>query len=134
MNNMNAENTAYLLGRYPILYQGHTLPITQNLMAFGFECGGGWLKLIDQLSSDITELDKRDGTTTIAVQVKEKYGGLRFYVEGGSEAVFEAIDKAEEESLRTCEACGEPGSLRGVGWLSTMCNKCWAPILAKEKA
>ena len=36
---MNEKNTAYLVGRYPVLYQGHTWPITQNLMAFGFECG-----------------------------------------------------------------------------------------------
>ena len=122
---MNAKNTAYLIGRYPILYQGHTWPITQNLMAFGFECGDGWFRLIDQLSSDITAIDNLDGTTTIAVQVKEKYGGLRFYVSGGTEAIFEAIDKAEELSLKTCEVCGEPGHQQGTGWIYTMCDKCW---------
>lgn len=111
---MNAKNTAYLIGRYPILYQGHKWPITQNLMAFGFECGDGWFKLIDQLSADITILDKKEGTTTIATQVKEKYGGLRFYVQGGTDAIEDAIDKAEDESLKTCEWCGEPG-----------CDKCW---------
>ena len=123
---MNAKNTAYLIGRYPILYQGHEWPLTQNLMAFGFECGDGWFKIIDQLSADITLLDEKNGTTTIAVQVKEKYGGLRFYVESGSDAVYDLIDAAEEESLKTCEMCGEPGELRGVGWVSTMCDKCWA--------
>jgi nitrogenase molybdenum-iron protein alpha/beta subunit len=94
-------------------------------MAFGFECGDGWFRLIDQLSSDITAIDKRDGTETIAFQVKEKYGGLRFYIEGGSDAVFDAIDKAEELSLKTCEVCGEPGKQRGKGWIYTMCDKCW---------
>jgi len=123
---VNAKNTAYLIGRYPILYQGHEWPLTQNLMAFGFECGDGWFKIIDQLSADITLLDEKNGTTTIAVQVKEKYGGLRFYVQAGSDAIFDLIDAAEEESLKTCEMCGEPGELRGVGWVSTMCDKCWA--------
>jgi len=123
---VNAKNTAYLIGRYPILYQGHEWPLTQNLMAFGFECGDGWFKIIDQLSADITLLDEKNGTTTIAVQVKEKYGGLRFYVQAGSDAIFDLIDKAEDESSRTCEMCGEPGELRGVGWVSTMCDKCWA--------
>ena len=123
---MNAKNTAYLIGRYPILYQGHEWPLTQNLMAFGFECGDGWFKIIDQLSADITLLDEKNGTTTIAVQVKEKYGGLRFYVDSGSDAVYDLIVAAEEESLKTCEMCGEPGELRGVGWVSTMCDKCWA--------
>ena len=123
---MNAKNTAYLIGRYPILYQGHEWPLTQNLMAFGFECGDGWFKIIDQLSADITALDKRDGTTTIATQVKEKFGGLRFYIQSGSDAVFALIDEAEALSERTCEMCGEPGKLRGKGWVSTLCDACWA--------
>jgi hypothetical protein len=123
---VNAKNTAYLFGRYPVLYQGRKFPITQSLIPFGIETGDGWFKIIDQLSADITLLDEKNGTTTIAVQVKEKYGGLRFYVQAGSDAIFDLIDAAEEESLKTCEMCGEPGELRGVGWVSTMCDKCWA--------
>jgi hypothetical protein len=122
---MNEVNTKYLFGRYPILYQGHEWPITRGLMAFGIETGDGWFRLIDQLSSDITELDKRDGTTTIAVQVKEKYGGLRFYIEGGSDEVYERISEAEVDSLTICELCGEPGTTRDDGWVSTLCDKCW---------
>ena len=131
---MNAKNTAYLFGRYPVLYQGRKFPITQSLIPFGIETGDGWFKIIDQLSADITLLDEKNGTTTIAVQVKEKFGALRFYVESGSDAVYDLIDAAEEESLKTCEMCGEPGELRGVGWVSTMCDKCWAKTQAKEKA
>ena len=130
---MNAKNTAYLIGRYPILYQGHEWPLTQNLMAFGFECGDGWFKIIDQLSADITALDKRDGTTTIATQVKEKFGGLRFYIQSGSDAVFALIDEAEALSERTCEMCGEPGKLRGKGWVSTLCDSCWGTKLDEVK-
>ena len=122
---MNAKNTAYLIGRYPILYQGHTWPITENLMPFGFEHGDGWFALLDKLSADITELDNRDGTTTIATQVKEKYGGLRFYTGRATDAVFEVITRAEDKSLETCEVCGEPGKQRGNGWVYTMCDKCW---------
>ena len=131
---MNEVNTTYLLGRYPVLYQGHKLPITQNLMSFGFEHGEGWFKLIDQLSADITALDEKNGSTTIAVQVKEKFGGLRFYIQSGSDAIYDLIEEAEALSLKTCEQCGEPGELRGVGWVSTMCDKCWAKTQAKEKA
>jgi hypothetical protein len=131
---MNAEHTKHLIEKYPVLYQGHKLPITQNLMSFGFEHGDGWFVLLDNLSALITLLDKRDGSETIAVQVKEKFGALRFYVQAGSDAIFDLIDKAEDESSRTCEMCGEPGELRGVGWVSTMCDKCWAKTQAKEKA
>jgi hypothetical protein len=123
---MNAEHTRYLFEKYPDLYRGRYLPITQNLMPFGFETNGdGWFKLIDQLSADITAMDKECGTETIAVQVKEKYGGLRFYVGGGSDSIYELIDEAEELSLKTCERCGEPGTLRGESWVYTMCERCW---------
>jgi hypothetical protein len=129
---MNEENTKYLFERYPKLYQGRFLPITENLMPFGFETNGeGWFKLIDQLSADITLLDEKDGTTTIAVQVKEKYGGLRFYIEGGSDAVMDAIDEAGLLSEKTCERCGEPGTMRNEGWVYTLCDKCWE--INKEK-
>ena len=130
---MNAEHTDYLIETYPVLYQGHVWPITQGLMAFGFECGDGWFPILDQLSADITALDSRDGTETIAVQVKEKWGGLRFYVEVGSDAVFDLIDKAEDKSRGTCEVCGEPGHAHGTMWVFTMCDKCWGEH-EKEKA
>ena len=128
---MNAEHTKYLIETYPVLYQGHKWPITQNLMPFGFEHGDGWFTIIDKLSADITALDKRDGSETIAMQVKEKYGGLRFYVSGATDAVYEVIDTAEVDSLETCEVCGEPGHQRGTGWIYTLCDKCWEK---KEKA
>jgi len=122
---MNEVNTKYLLGRYPKLYEGYYLPMTETCMCWGFECGDGWLKIIDNLSSDITALDEKNGSHTVATQVKEKFGGLRFYIESGSDTIFDLIDKAEDESFRTCEFCGEPGTTRDDGWVSTLCDKCW---------
>jgi hypothetical protein len=130
---MNAEHTKHLIEKYPVLYQGHKLPITQNLMSFGFEHGDGWFPLIDNLSALITLLDKRDGSETIAVQVKEKFGGLRYYIEGGTEAVWKAIEEAEALSERTCEWCGEPGTTRGGGWIYTLCDSCWSKKQGEEQ-
>ena len=36
--------------------------------------------------------------------------------------IDEAISEAEEESARTCETCGNPGTLNG-GW-GTLCDEC----------
>ena len=130
---MNAEHTKHLIEKYPELYRGHKLPITQNLMSFGFEHGDGWFVLVDNLSALITLLDKRDGSETIAVQVKEKFGGLRYYVEGGTEAVWKAIEEAEALSERTCEWCGEPGKERGGGWIYTLCDACWSKKQGEEQ-
>lgn len=60
----------------------------------------------------------------IAVQVKEKYGTLRFYLHGGNAAVSHYVEFAEYFSSRICEECGAPGDLRkDRGWLRTLCSK-----------
>ena len=57
------------------------------------------------------------------VQVKEKYGTLRFYC-----PATPAIDKytrlAERLSAVTCEDCGKPGEPNESGWISTLCEEC----------
>lgn len=121
---MTPEHTKYLYSTYPALYAQHALDMTQTCMCWGFEHGDGWFDIINGLSRKITEIDKRDGTTTKAVQVKEKYGTLRFYEDGGNDAVEAAIEEAENRSAVTCERCGKPGKLRGGWWVSTLCDAC----------
>ncbi len=58
----------------------------------------------------------------VAVQVKEKFGTLRFYVHGGSEKAHAYIEFAEALSGSTCEECGAPGKTRGGGWIRTLCD------------
>ena len=83
---------------------------------FGVECGKGWLKLIEPLIKECEEKGYTIG------QIKEKYGGLRFYVHNCPEEFQDKIDVAEEQSYHTCDVCGEPGVLRGGGWLRTLCD------------
>jgi hypothetical protein len=58
----------------------------------------------------------------VAVQVKEKFGTLRFYINGGDEAILHYIEMAEAMSAHTCEECGQPGKLRSGGWIRTLCD------------
>jgi len=79
--------------------------------------GPGWSSLIDRIYD---KLPKR----TLVLQVKEKFGGLRFYIGYGSKRTFDLIDKAEHDSYTICEVCGEPGKLReDLGWILTLCDK-----------
>jgi replicative DNA helicase Mcm len=49
---------------------------------------------------------------------------LRFYINGGSDEIFDRISKAESDSYETCEVCGEPGELRrDLGWYWTFCEE-----------
>jgi len=85
---------------------------------FGVECGAGWRNLIEPL------IEKCNEQGVNILQVKEKYGGLRFYVAGCSDELHDAIDSAEALSYKICELCGNPGTLMGHGWLKTRCDKC----------
>lgn len=57
-------------------------------------------------------------------QVKEKFGTLRFYYDGGDEAFGGAVTMAESLTHRVCEECGNRGELRQGGWLRTLCDPC----------
>lgn len=59
----------------------------------------------------------------VAVQVKEKFGTLSFYTEGGDDYTRGVESLAESMSAVTCEICGSPGKIRGSSWLYTACDQ-----------
>jgi hypothetical protein len=98
--------------------------ITHSLMAFGFEHGDGWYDILHSLCKDIVELLKQYPYPEFEViQVKEKFGTLRFYVNGAHNKIHKRIMLVEEQSAHTCEICGKPGKTRGHAWLYTACQK-----------
>lgn len=59
------------------------------------------------------------------VQIKEKFGTLRFYVQGVAygEPEYQPILDAEAASETTCEDCGETGKVVSVlGWWRCVCD------------
>lgn len=59
----------------------------------------------------------------VATQVKEKFGTLRFYYNGGDEYIRGLESMAEAMSAVMCEECGNPGKLRRGGWIRTLCDE-----------
>lgn len=84
-----------------------------------FHTGPGWWKLQEDLIETLFSL----GWNGVVHQTKEKFGGLRFYIGHGSTEMHECITAAEALSYKTCEKCGEPGTLRTGGWLKTLCDE-----------
>lgn len=68
-----------LVKRFPLIFKDYRGDMRQTCMTWGFECGDGWFKLIYDLCLDIEDLCRDRDVQVIAVQVKEKFGGLRFY-------------------------------------------------------
>jgi len=123
---MKDELENKLVKEFPNLYKQTSLSPQETCMCWGFCCGDGWEKIIYNLSKKITELDPN----VEAVQVKEKFGGLRFYIgpviQDKADEVYDAISEAESESFKTCEYCGtkENVTTKGPGWIKTLCNDC----------
>ena len=70
------------------------------------------------------QLVQAQAETPVAVQVKEKFGGLRFYVNGGNEDQHREIAWAEDLSYRVCEQCGTMRDVKvwNQGWIRTLCR------------
>jgi hypothetical protein len=103
----------------------------EPIMTAGFfECDSGWYQLIKDLITDLIEL----GWNKEICQVKEKFGGLRFYIYEGSNEIHERISKAENQSYEICEVTGKPGQLRtDLGWIETLCDEEYEKRIAKRK-
>lgn len=116
------NNIQDLIKKYPI-YK----------LDWGFECDNGWYNMLDALSAAITKLDGHEHVKV--VQVKEKFGTLRFYYHIGlglddpvkwqalSKKIDEYVLQAELLSARTCEQCGAPGTMTTGGWMKVLCEQ-----------
>jgi hypothetical protein len=116
------------LKKFELLFPGGQAPVC------GFYCGDGWFPLLEKLCTELEGHIKNSGLPIEEAcfsveQIKEKFGGLRFYVgaikdKNLFEAVHESIRKAEDESVKTCETCGLPGKRGGKNWIATLCDSC----------
>ena len=88
----------------------------------------GWKKAFGlQMCEDIKKvLQKGDGLLESyrILQIKEKYGSLRWYDNFTTEELNKVINKYEELSMRTCIDCGEPATKISMGWISPYCDSC----------
>ncbi|WP_229144465.1 hypothetical protein [Alcanivorax sp. 1008] len=112
---MKEELDELLFSRYPT--------ILGQCRANGLAVDDGWFCLIDSLCAGLQDLTDKSGMPQVqAVQVKEKFGGLRFYAGGCDSLQSGMVLMAELLSSRTCEVCGAPAKrcVREVGW-RTLC-------------
>lgn len=123
---MNPKLTKKLFERYPKIFNQKDQSIKRTAMCLGIDCDDGWYMLIDKLCKCIQfHVDKNSHPQLEAVQVKEKFGGLRFYTNNADEYLAGHIDFAESMSMEICEICGSTkGVGQTVGWIKTICTKC----------
>ncbi len=90
-------------------------------------CPVGWQPMVEELCANLCKIVEEKNVVFQIEQIKEKFGGLRFYYFYKGDRVDEISDlihEAEERSFKICEVTGEAGELRikrkGYGWLKTL--------------
>jgi hypothetical protein len=84
--------------------------------------GGDKVVTAEEVEEKRLAMKEAEESIPVAVQVKEKFGGLRFYINGGNDQHYHYITFAESMSYRTCEECGSPGKRYTDGWHQTLCE------------
>ena len=97
---------------------------------FGVECGDGWFMLLEQLMRSVeshlnpeNSWPRKERIPLQIDQIKEKFGGLRFYYHGGDNEVRGMVNLAERLSYSICEQCGSTKNVTQTkGWIITLCE------------
>jgi len=139
---MKNELQQQLIDKYPKIFQIDENRRLEPFPMFGIECGDGWYDLLDRLCGLIqnhidwrnkqrdmflknnphnVEIPEEIPQVTVS-QIKEKFGTLRFYYDGGDEYIHGLVSMADNMSGAICEVCGERGQFRGRGWYYTACD------------
>jgi hypothetical protein len=117
MNKEQMDEFLQSIGGFKNGFNLESNPITDSDF---FEVGLGWFPLIKDLITELIEL----GWNKEVCQVKEKFGGLRFYINAATSEAHKRISQAEIESMNICEVTGKPGKLRtDIGWYRTLCDE-----------
>lgn len=121
---MKKELDTALVADFPKIFANRYGDMRTTAMCWGFECDDGWEPLIRDLCTKLQKISDWEEHQVVALQVKEKFGELRFYIHGGTDIQWAVIEQAESRSTSTCEICGQRGSTRSDrGWLKTLCPK-----------
>jgi hypothetical protein len=120
---MNETLTETLRAKHPTFFRDLHGDPTKTCLSCGIECNDGWFDLLSKLCDDITGVDPPENFCF--AQIKEKFGGLRIYVDNGNDAIYNLLDELEKLSYTVCESCGTSEEVTSEGsWIKTLCKTC----------
>lgn len=147
---MSPELEEKLYKNYPELFYTRDDPNHKLTLMWGIECEDGWYELIDTLCKELlkdSRIKLENCKTTeeyqkmietleplpLIVQIKEKFGSLRFYVDNINKNQEIIVRTTEQLSLKVCEFCGtmKDVKLYKDGWWKTVCPKHFVMFYGK---
>lgn len=121
-----------LIQKYPKIFQDYEgNPDQCNWL----DLPKGWIPVVDKLCGSIqsyidntvryTKEGPKGPEQITCVQMKEKFGGLRFYTNGHDDKIDGMITMAEYMCSNTCQICGSEQDLGVTShWVSVLCRTC----------
>jgi hypothetical protein len=100
----------------------------------------GWIDAFgEQMCDELADVLGEYADRWITLQVKEKFGSIRWYyyfnadglpeevekINQVEQLVSNIIDKYEEISYHTCAYCGAPATRKTTGWILPVCDVCF---------
>ena len=89
-------------------------------------------QMCEEIQQELNMMEPYQRENFHVLQIKEKYGSLRFYTNWVTDAINDVIYKYEKLSEHTCISCGAPATKISTGWISPWCDKC-ASTISYEK-
>jgi hypothetical protein len=138
---MNKILEKYFIKIYPRIFVDMYGDPKKTCMWEGISTGDGWFFLLDGLCSEIQwHIDYRAELISngyqnfgeqipqfVAKQIKEKFGRLTIYYDGGNETIHAWVEMARSLSHNICENCGAMNQHVGrvtKGWIQSLCSTC----------
>ena len=96
---------------------------------------GGWrFAFSDLLVDEISRALGKQAKHYRIMDIKEKFGGLRWYDENGNEETYRIVFRYEQLSKLVCIRCGAKATKISKGWISPYCDKCANDMNGGNKA
>lgn len=135
----NLEEKLY--NDYPELFYNFKNDSTREItLMFGVECEDGWYSIIDNVCKELlrksrierekpkTAEEYEESLETFSsipkiIQIKEKFGTLRVYLNYETKEQQILLDEAQKLSSKVCEFCGSTKEVKlsSSGWRKTLC-------------
>ena len=133
---MKQELQDKLFEAFPLIFAEKDCSAQESCMHWGIACGDGWFGLIWDLCADLQIIaDMGLVKQPVAAQVKEKFGGLRFYLNNHNDTVNALVNTAEELAWNTCENCGSTDDIHTTArYISRLCPPCFNTIEERREA
>jgi hypothetical protein len=138
------EYDQYMCKKYPDIFRERNLPMSQTCMCWSFCINKGWYYILDNLCEKLESISRLTGIKTYFIQIKEKFGGARFYHSSDiidckmspsdKEFWYEIIDDLISTTEESCSyICAECGGYREkmitIGsWVYDICEPCFRKL------